>query len=191
MEHEASKGDVMETGKRLSQALVVTSQTSESRGPCKASFNHPAARQQYEAALGLGVLDHRQLDTVGLSRLFCILSSVALIHIRQCHTLVGKVLYRLRQFFHLRPVLLIGRGDMQGQQMSQGIDCRMHLGPFASLGAVVSRTVTLNVLELLLPALSVAVHVTVVAPSANVVPDAGAHVAVPAPSTVSLQLGLV
>ena len=44
--------------------------------------------------------------------------------------------------FHLRPVLLIGRSDVQGQQMSQGIDRRMHLGPFASLGAVVSRTVT-------------------------------------------------
>jgi hypothetical protein len=58
-----------------------------------------------------------------------------LVHIRQCYALIGKVLYRLRQFFHLRPVLLIGRGDVQGQQMPQGIDRRMHLGPFAPLGA--------------------------------------------------------
>src|SRR3977135_1191170 len=97
MEHEASKGEVVESGKRLSQALVVTSQATESRGPCKASFNHPAARQQYESALGLGVLDHLELDTLRPSGLFCILSRVALVHIRQCHALIGKLLYRLRQ----------------------------------------------------------------------------------------------
>ena len=126
MEHEAGKGEVMVTGKRMSQALIVTRQTTESRSPPKASFNHPAARQQYESALGLGALDHLQRDALRASSgLSCILSRVALVHIRQCHALIGKILYRLCQLFHLRPVLLIGRSDVQGQQMSQGIDRRM------------------------------------------------------------------
>ena len=42
----------------------------------------------------------------------------------------------------------------------------------ASTGAVVSRTVTVNVFVELLPAPSVAVTVTVVAPIANIVPEA-------------------
>lgn len=62
MEHEAGKGEVMETGERLSQALIITRQATESRSPRKTSFNHPAARQQYESALGLSVLDHLQGD---------------------------------------------------------------------------------------------------------------------------------
>src|SRR5262249_38664745 len=53
-------------------------------------------------------------------------------------------------------------------------------------GAVVSATVTVKVFEPGLPAASVAEHVTVVAPSANVDPDAGTHVGVIDPSTASV-----
>src|SRR5688572_18539875 len=106
MKHETSEGEVMESGKGLSQALIVTRQAPESRSPREAALNHPAARQQYKAALGLGVLDHVQFDTVCLSRLSCMLSGVALVHIRQSHALIGQLLYRLGQLLHLRPVLL-------------------------------------------------------------------------------------
>lgn len=50
-------------------------------------------------------------------------------------------------------------------------------------------TWTTNVMDAVLPWLSVAVHVTVVFPSGNKVPDIGEHVATPAPSTISVVVG--
>ena len=51
--------------------------------------------------------------------------------------------------------------------------------------AVKSPTVTLKVVVAMLPQASVAVHVTVVMPGGNNEPDAGVHVGVMGPSTVS------
>jgi hypothetical protein len=60
------------------------------------------------------------------------------------------------------------------------------IGPgTVTTGFVVSPTVTVNEAEPVLPAPSMAVQVTVVAPMANVEPDAGAHVAARLPETVS------
>src|SRR5205814_560127 len=55
-------------------------------------------------------------------------------------------------------------------------------------GGVVSRTVTVNVAEALLPAASCAAHATLVIPIANVVPDAGAHTVASLPSTLSVAV---
>ena len=52
-------------------------------------------------------------------------------------------------------------------------------------------TVTVNVAVAVLPAVSVAVHVTVVAAIGNVEPDAGTHVTGTAPDTRSIAVGLV
>jgi hypothetical protein len=57
-------------------------------------------------------------------------------------------------------------------------------------GAVVSCTFTWNVEVALLECASVAVQVTVVVPSANVEPDAGAQCTVTEPSTVSVAVGV-
>ena len=54
-----------------------------------------------------------------------------------------------------------------------------------TIGAVVSTTVIVNDALPSLSALSVAVHVTVVAPSGNVSPDAGVHDVASGPSTRS------
>lgn len=51
-----------------------------------------------------------------------------------------------------------------------------------------SATVTVKLCAALLPALSVAVHVTVVVPSGNVAPDAGVQFGVTAPSTASVAV---
>jgi hypothetical protein len=59
------------------------------------------------------------------------------------------------------------------------------------VGAVVSRTVTVNGLLDVLPALSVALHVTVVAPRANVLPDAGVQETASLPSALSVAVGFV
>src|SRR6266850_938041 len=57
-------------------------------------------------------------------------------------------------------------------------------------GPVVSFTVTVNDAALWLPCVSVAVHVTVVAPNGNVDPLASAHVVATAPSSVSVAEAL-
>ena len=56
----------------------------------------------------------------------------------------------------------------------------------AIVGAIVSTTVTVKDDEVLLCAASVAVHVTGVVPSGNVLPDAGEHVGVRLPLTASV-----
>ena len=60
----------------------------------------------------------------------------------------------------------------------------MSLGGLTT-GGVVSCTSTVVVAVPVLPALSVALHVTVVEPSGKAEPEAGAHVAVTLPSTRS------
>src|ERR671922_210645 len=55
-------------------------------------------------------------------------------------------------------------------------------------GGVVSTTVTSKLAEPVLPWESVAVQVTVVVPTGKVLPDAGAHVGVIGPSTMSLAV---
>jgi hypothetical protein len=59
-----------------------------------------------------------------------------------------------------------------------------------SVGGAESRTVTVNVPEPVFPRVSEAVHVTVVVPIGNVEPDAGEHVGVIEPSTVSLAVAV-
>jgi hypothetical protein len=53
-------------------------------------------------------------------------------------------------------------------------------------GGVVTTTVTAKLAAPVLPCVSVAVHVTVVVPMANVLPDAGVHVTGSVPSTRSI-----
>ena len=54
-----------------------------------------------------------------------------------------------------------------------------------SAGAIVSTTTTVNPAVATLPRVSMAVHVTGVAPSGNSAPDAGTHSGTIAPSTAS------
>jgi hypothetical protein len=80
-------------------------------------------------------------------------------------------------------------------------DAGAPLGPRASvkisgllptIGAVVSTICTANILGVAgFPAVSVAVHVTVVVPTENRLPDAGAQLTGSVPSTISVAIGLV
>jgi hypothetical protein len=60
-----------------------------------------------------------------------------------------------------------------------------------TVGGVVSRTVTWNVVVAVFESESVAVHVTVVVPSGNVEPEAGVQVTGSVPSVGSVAVGLV
>ena len=46
------------------QPFVVTGKSSEAGQPSEGAFHHPTARQEHEAALGLGQFDHFQFDAV-------------------------------------------------------------------------------------------------------------------------------
>lgn len=61
-----------------------------------------------------------------------ILAGIALIDVSQLHFLDADCLYGLRQLADLIPVLGIGRGDMQRQQMSQGIHGSVNFRPFTA-----------------------------------------------------------
>ena len=54
VQHEDDEGDLMQAGEHAGQALIVASQPTATSHPGKASFHHPAARQQDKATFGLG-----------------------------------------------------------------------------------------------------------------------------------------
>ena len=65
-QHEDDEGDQVQPGEHVRQALVVSCQPAAARHPGEASFHHPSARQQHEAALGQA--DDLQGDAVRLGR---------------------------------------------------------------------------------------------------------------------------
>src|SRR5215210_6295673 len=138
MEHKTGKGEVVKPGKSLSKAFIVSCQTPEACCPGKAAFNHPTPRQQNEAAFRLGVFNDFQLDAMCLRRFCSALACIALVNIRQLHSVPGELLYRFCQLLDLVSILLIGRADMQREQLAQRIDCRMHLAALASLRTVIT-----------------------------------------------------
>jgi glucokinase len=83
MEHEAGEGHEVQAGQGLGQPLVVAGQAAEARHPGEAALHDPAPRQQHEAALGLRVLDHLQVDAVGRRRLGRVIPGVALVDVGQ------------------------------------------------------------------------------------------------------------
>ena len=138
MQHQASKGDEVQSCEDRRQPLVVTRQAAEARGPGEAALDDPALRRQHEAALGLGQLDDFQADAMpggGIGRL---LTGVALIHVGQLDRLASGFLHGSRQDIHLGAVLGIGRGDVQREQVAQRVDSGMDLGAFAPLVPVVA-----------------------------------------------------
>jgi hypothetical protein len=137
-EHEACEGEVVEGGEGLGEAFVVSGQAAESCGPGEASFDDPSTRQQDEAAFGLRVLDHLQVNAVPGGRAVSGLSGVALVDVGKFHVVSGDLLHRFGELLHLGAALLAGGGDMQGEQVAQGVHRSVHLGSFAPLGAIVS-----------------------------------------------------
>ena len=134
MKHEAGKSKVVKPRESLGETLVVSRQTSEPCRPCKATFNHPSARQKDETTLRLGVFNDFQADAMTFGRLRCSVAGIALINISQLHRLSREFLHRRRELLHLIAILLIGRSDMQREQFSKGIDRRMNFAPLAAFG---------------------------------------------------------
>lgn len=128
-----------EGSQSLGQALVVPRQAAKPGRPGKSPFDHPTPGQQHKAALGFGELDHLQCDAVHLGGRRRLFPRIALIDIGQFNLPVRDFLHRLGQLPNLIPILGIGRGDVQRQQVSQGIDGHMDFRAALALGPVVAR----------------------------------------------------
>jgi hypothetical protein len=91
-EHEPSEGEVVISGEGVGEPFVVSCESAEACGPGEASFDHPSSWQQDEAAFGLGVFDHLQLNAVLGRGIGCGLAGVSLIDIGQFQAAVGDLL---------------------------------------------------------------------------------------------------
>jgi hypothetical protein len=140
MEQETDEGQEMQRSQSRGEALIVARESAEACGPGKVALHHPASREEDEAPLGLGQLDHCQLDAVLCGRLSRLWAGVALIDVRQLHMLARHLLYGAGQLLDLRPLLFIGRRHQQRQEMAQGIDRDMDLRPLSALVPIVAST---------------------------------------------------
>ena len=75
------------------------------------------------------------------------LARVSLIDVSDLDVLLGRLLYLLGEFLHLLAVVFVGRTHAQGEQVSQSVHRRMHLGALLalvseSLGVVVMGNTT-------------------------------------------------
>lgn len=91
----------------IRQPFGVSSKSSESRCPGKASFYYPALGQEHKDPLGFGEFHDTQFDPFGFRRLCRALTHVTLIDIGNLHALPGLLLYCLGELPHLVPVATV------------------------------------------------------------------------------------
>jgi hypothetical protein len=123
---------------RFGKSFVVTRQPTKTSHPGKATLNYPTPGKQHEAPFGFLQLDHTQRYPFLRSRLLRLRACIALIYVCDFDPLVGNSLHRLGELPHLAAFLLVGRGNQQGQQMTQGIHRHVHLAAFTALGPIVA-----------------------------------------------------
>ena len=136
-EKEASERDEVEPRERLGQPLVSLTKRRKAT-PTRNLVPPPPPRQQHEAPLGLLVLDHFEPDAMFGGELGGPLARVSLIDVSDLDVLCGRLLYLLGEFLHLLAVVLVGRTHAQGEQVSQSVHRRMHLGALLALVPVVA-----------------------------------------------------
>jgi hypothetical protein len=133
MEHQTGNGHEMQAGDHFGQAFVVVGQAAEACRPGEGALHHPAPGQEHEAPFGFRQLDDLQAHPVGCRIRFRLLPSILLIDEPHLHLLGRDLLHRRRQRRDLGPVAGMGRGDLQGPQLAQGIYGSLNLGPRAFL----------------------------------------------------------
>lgn len=84
-------------------------------------LDHPTFGQEDKAALGIGQLDHNQIDAVFSGGLSGIIASIALVDKCNLHRLADHLLNLLAQLRHLGAFLLVGGCDQQRQQVAQRV----------------------------------------------------------------------
>jgi len=84
------------------------------------------------------VLDHFEPDAVLCGELGGPLARVSLIDVSDLDVLLGRLLYLFGELLHLLAVVLVGRTHAQGEQVSQSVHRRVHLGALLVLVSVVA-----------------------------------------------------
>src|SRR5215204_520427 len=130
----------MEAGKGWGKPLIITGEAAEARGPGEGALDYPTSRQEHKASLGFGEFYYFQADSVLLAGRGGIAPRVTLIHIREFDVLLGHLLDSLREFRHLRAILLIRGRDFDRQQIAQRVHRDVNFGAFAPLVSVVAST---------------------------------------------------
>jgi len=126
----------MQAGDGFRQPFVVAGEPAESGHPAEAPFHSSPARQQDEAALSLGVRGDFEADAVGRGVSGRLSAGVPLIDEGERDGLAGDLLDGLGERGNLDPILLVGRRDVQGEQVAERVD------PRATFDAIIFRVRT-------------------------------------------------
>src|SRR5579859_5824780 len=121
MKHEYSKSQQVKTYQDIRQALGVVSLASKTCHPGKRSLDRPSTGQEHKAALGFWQFDHFQADSMLFGILSCCITGITSIDVGQLHVVSSGLLYLCGQNASLSTILLIGWGDMQGQEMTTSV----------------------------------------------------------------------
>ncbi len=128
----------MESGERSRQAFIILGEPAKTSCPGKRAFNNPASGQQDKTLFGFGEFDDNQIDSVLSSVLAGLFARVALIRESNFHAVPGRLLNLFCQIGNLSAFLLIGRSDLQGQEVTEGVDRSMNLRSLLALISVVT-----------------------------------------------------
>ena len=128
----------MQASQGLGPALIVTRQAAEASGPGETALNDPTSGQEHKAFLGFGQLDDDQFNAIcgrGLGRL-C--TGVTLVDESNCDGVPSDELHLAGQFSDLSPLLFVGGGHMQGEQVAQRIHGYMHFATLLVFSAIIA-----------------------------------------------------
>jgi len=128
----------MRAGERRSEAFIVAGKASKVLRAGKRLLNHPAPSQEDKTTFCFLELHDFQTHPVGRSLRRRLRSGVSLIHRGHLDRVLGRGLDLPRQVRDLRALQLIGRSNLLGQQMPQGIYCDMHFAALAPVVAIVA-----------------------------------------------------
>src|SRR5271166_1558989 len=138
VKHQDAEGDIVQPLQGLAEALVVPRQPAEARHPAVRPLYDPPPWQEHEPLLRLGEAHYHQVDPVAGRVGIRIIAGVALVDERDLDRLPGHRLHGLGQHGDLVPLLLIGRGDVHGQQVPERIHRHVDLRALAPLISVVA-----------------------------------------------------
>jgi hypothetical protein len=139
LEQQDREDQNMQACQRVRQPFIVSGQSAKTRAPAETPLHHPSAGQQDEALLGLGQFHHFKLDATGRRVLGRLGTGVALVYKHDFDRFPRDDLPLVGQPLYLRSVLLIGGGNMQGQQVAQGVYSHMYLTTALPLGPIIAR----------------------------------------------------
>ena len=132
----------MQADDGFGQPFVVPNESPEARLPGEGAFGDPAPGQEDEAMFGVGKLDHMQFNALGSGDFGRDIAGIALVDVDQFDVLAGRVLDGLSQRLNLGAILFVGRGDLQRQQLAQGVDGQMELAALLPFVPVVPGSVS-------------------------------------------------